>query len=105
MTTAIGLVVRSALEGLQVAQRVVADQHDRPTASAVAAVGTASRNVRLAAERHAAVSAAPGLDQDARLVVEHQLPSVICSDCVGMAPEDGAVWKLRAFSPSTFLEF
>ena len=44
------LVMRLALERLQVAQRVVADQHDGAAATAVAAVGAAARNVRLAAE-------------------------------------------------------
>ena len=52
----------SALERLQVAQRVVAHEHDVAAAAAVAAVGTALRHARLAAERHAAVAAAPGLD-------------------------------------------
>ena len=57
---ALGLVVRAALEGLQVAQRVVADEHDVAAVAAVAAVGPAVRDVRLAAEAHAAVAAAAG---------------------------------------------
>ena len=68
---ALGLVVRAALEGLQVAQRVVADEHDVAAVAAVAAVGPAVRDVRLAAEAQAAVAAAAGLYEDARLVVEH----------------------------------
>ena len=57
---ALGLVVHAALEGLQVAQRVVADEHDVAAVPAVAAVGPAVRDVRLAAEAHAAVAAAAG---------------------------------------------
>ena len=71
-----GLVVRPALEGLQVAQRVVAQQHDVAAAPAVAAVGPAARHVGLAAERAAAVPAAAALHEDARLVVEHARPIV-----------------------------
>ena len=71
VTPAVGLVVRAALEGLQVAQRVVAHEHDVAAVPAVAAVGPAARHVRLAAERQAAVSAAPRLNEDPCLVVEH----------------------------------
>jgi NADPH:quinone reductase-like Zn-dependent oxidoreductase len=68
--------VRLALEGLQVAQRVVAQQHDVAAAPAVAAVGAAARHVGLAAERAAAVPAAAALHEDARLVIEHARPIV-----------------------------
>ena len=67
--------MRAALEGLQVAQRVVAEQHDVAAVPAVAAVGPALGHVRLAAEAHAAVPAAAGLDEDACLVVQHSCPS------------------------------
>ena len=43
VAAALGLVVRAALEGLQVAQRVVAEQHDVAAVAAVAAVGAAAR--------------------------------------------------------------
>ncbi len=71
VAAAVGLVVGAALEGLQVAQRVVADQHDVAAAPTVAAVGTAARHVRLAPEGQAAVAAAARLDPDPCLVVEH----------------------------------
>ena len=73
---ALGLVVRLALEGLQVAQRVVAQQHDVAAAPAVAAVGPAARHVGLAAKRTAAVPAAASLHEDARFVEEHARPIV-----------------------------
>ena len=72
VTAAIGLVVRAALEGLQVAQRVVADEDDVAAVPAVAAVGAAARDMRLTAERHAAVAAAPCLNEDASFVREHR---------------------------------
>src|SRR5699024_434344 len=58
MAPALGLVVGLALEGLQVALGVVADEHDLAAAAAVAAVGAALGHVGLAAERHRAVAAA-----------------------------------------------
>ena len=73
---ALRLVVGLALEALQVAQRVVAQQHDVAAAAAVAAVGAAARHVGLAAERTAAIPAAAALHEDARLVVEHARPIV-----------------------------
>jgi NADP-dependent 3-hydroxy acid dehydrogenase YdfG len=63
--------VRAALERLQVAQRVVAQQHDRSPAAAVAAVGPAVGHVRLPAEGQAAAATGPALHEYARLVVEH----------------------------------
>ena len=62
---------RAPLKPGQVAPRRVADQHDVPPAPAVAAVGPAARHMRLAPKAHAAVAAAPALDVDLRLVVEH----------------------------------
>ena len=71
VAAALGAVVRAALEGLQVAQRVVAAQHDVAAAAAVAAVGPALGHVRLAAERQAAVPAASGAHFDSGPVGEH----------------------------------
>src|SRR4029078_9172229 len=45
------------------------------SAPAIAAVGAAARHVRLAAKRHGAVTATPGLDEDASLVGEHSIPN------------------------------
>ena len=70
-----GAVVGLAPEALQVAQRVVADEHDVAAAPAVAAVGAAARHVRFAAEAHAAVAAGAGLDVDSRAIVQHRRPS------------------------------
>jgi hypothetical protein len=67
----VGLVVRAALERLQVAKRVVAEQHDVAAVPAVPAVGAALGDVRLPAEAHATVPATARLDEDARLVVQH----------------------------------
>jgi hypothetical protein len=50
MAAAARLVMGLALERLQVAHRVVAEQHDVAAAAAVAAVGAAARHVGLAAE-------------------------------------------------------
>jgi hypothetical protein len=62
--------VRAPAEGLQIAERVVADEHDVAAAPAVAAVGTALWHVRLAPEAEAAVAAGSGLDVNAR-TIEH----------------------------------
>ena len=59
------------LEGLQVAQRVVAAQDHVAAAAAVAAVRPALGHVRLAPERQAAVAAAAGADLDPGPVSEH----------------------------------
>ena len=67
-----GPVVGLAPERLQVAQRVVAHEHDVAAAPAVAAVGPAARHVRFAAEARAAVAAGAGLHVDPRAVVEHR---------------------------------
>ena len=65
--------VRLAAERLQVAQVVVAAQHDVAAAAAVAAVGPALGDVGLAAERQAAVAAGARLHLDPGSVVEHGL--------------------------------
>ena len=57
--------MRLAPEGLEVPERIVADQEHVTAAAAVAAVGAAARHVRLAAEAEAAVAAGAGLDVDA----------------------------------------
>jgi hypothetical protein len=62
MAAAARLEVRPAPEGLEVAQRVVADQHDVAAPAAVAAIRAALGHVRLAAEAETAVSAGAGLD-------------------------------------------
>ena len=72
VAAAVGPVVGAALEGLQVAQRVVAAQHDVAAAAAVAAVGAALGDVRLAAEGEAAVAAPARAHLDACPVGEHQ---------------------------------
>ena len=71
VAAAVGAVVRAALEGLQVAQRVVAAQHHVAAAAAVAAVGPALGHVRLAAERQTAVPTGSGAHFDSGLVGEH----------------------------------
>jgi hypothetical protein len=62
-------MVGLAREPLQVAQRVVAEQHHVPPAPPIAAVGSAARDVRFAAEARAAVAAGTGLDMDPRAIV------------------------------------
>ena len=71
MAAAAGAVVAAALEPLQVAQRSVAHDHHVAAATAVAAVGAAARDVRFAAEAHAAVTAGAGLHMDSRAIVKH----------------------------------
>jgi hypothetical protein len=58
-----------ATERLQIAQRVVAHQHDVAAAPAVATVGAAPGHVRLATEAEAAIAPAAGLDVYARSVL------------------------------------
>jgi hypothetical protein len=62
-------VARGSPVGLQIAQRIVADEHDIATATAVAAVGSAPRNVGLPAEAETAVSTGSGRDMDARSIL------------------------------------
>src|SRR5207244_8854394 len=71
---ALGAKMRAAVEGLQVAQRVVALEHDVAAAPAVAAVRPALGDVGLAAEAGAAVTAAPGAHVDPGSIVQHGLP-------------------------------
>jgi NADP-dependent 3-hydroxy acid dehydrogenase YdfG len=61
--------MRAPAECLQVAHRVVADQHDIAAAAAVAAVGSALGDVGLAPEAEAAVAAATGLKVDSSTIV------------------------------------
>jgi NADP-dependent 3-hydroxy acid dehydrogenase YdfG len=63
------LEVRAAAKALEVAQRVVADHDHVATASAVAAVGSALRHVRLPAETQASVTAGAGLNVYPRAIL------------------------------------
>jgi NADP-dependent 3-hydroxy acid dehydrogenase YdfG len=62
MAAAAGLEVRAAAECLQVAERVVADEHHVAATSAVASIGATLGHVGLAAEAQASVPAASGLN-------------------------------------------
>jgi hypothetical protein len=64
-----------APEVLQVAQRVVAREHDLSTASTIAAVRAAPWHVRFATEACAAVAAGTRLNVDSRPIVKHRQPS------------------------------
>ena len=66
----------AAPEGLEVTQRVVADEHDVAATTAVAAVRPTLGHVRLAAEAEAAVAAAAGLDVDSRSVLHWDHPGM-----------------------------
>ena len=70
-----GLEVREAAEALEVAQRVVADEHDVAAAPAVAAVWAALGDVGLAAEAEAAVAAGAGRNVDARTILHASIVS------------------------------
>jgi hypothetical protein len=72
VTAAPGAVVGLAPKALQVAQRIVAYEHDRAAATAVAAVWSTARHMCFAAEAHAAVSAGARLDVDSRAIVQHR---------------------------------
>ena len=71
MTAPLRSELRAAAEAGQVAQRRVHDEDDVAAAPAVAAVGTALGNVRLAPERDRAVAAGTAPHVDTRAVVEH----------------------------------
>ena len=71
VAAAVGAEVRAAAEALEIAQVVVAAQHDVAPAAAVAAVGAALGDVGLAAEGQAAVAARSGAHLDPGTVVEH----------------------------------
>src|SRR5436305_11172980 len=58
-----------ATKALEVTQVVVAHEHDVAAAAAIATVGTAPRDVRLATEAEAAVAAGSGLNVDARAIL------------------------------------
>ena len=78
VTAARGAVLRPMAELLQVAQGVVAHEHDVTPTPAVAAVGPAAGHVGLAAEAAAAVPAGAGADLDSGAVVEHRRAIVTC---------------------------
>jgi hypothetical protein len=61
----------AATKRREIAQRGVADEHDVATAAAVAAVGPALRDVRLAAEGDGAVPTVAAPHLDAGSIVEH----------------------------------
>ena len=60
----------AAVKRTQVAQRLLAHEHDGSAPSPVAAVGSPLRHVRFAAEAHAAVAARARLHLDLRAVVQ-----------------------------------
>ena len=68
---AAGAIASPALERAQVAQIGIGDEDDIAAGPAVTAVGPALGDVLLAPEAERAVAAAPGLDPDARAIVEH----------------------------------
>jgi large conductance mechanosensitive channel len=65
--------MRAAAEMLQVAQRVVADEHDVSPAPAVPAVGAALGHVGLAPEAQAAITAGTGLHVNSRTILHRRL--------------------------------
>jgi hypothetical protein len=68
MPAAAGLEPRRPSIPLQVAQRVVADQHDVTATATIAAVWPALWHVRLATEAQAAITSGAGLHIDARAI-------------------------------------
>ena len=68
---AIGAVMATPAEGLQVAQRVVAAQDHVAAAAAIAAVGATLRYMGLAPEGQRTIAAAPGPDLDSRAIGQH----------------------------------
>jgi hypothetical protein len=71
VAAAVRTEVLAAAKGLEVAERRVALDHDRPAVAAVTTVRPAARHVGLVAEARAAVTAGAGGDKDSGLVVEH----------------------------------
>ena len=69
VTAAPRLEVGSDPQRLQIAQRVIAHEHYVAPAAAVAAVGTAPRNMGLTPEAQAAVTAPSGLDVNTRSIL------------------------------------
>ena len=82
VTTLAGGDRATRAECREVAEIRVGDEDDRAAGAAVAAVGTAPRDVLLTAEAERAVAAAAGDDVDAGTVVEHR------SQCVSDAAGD-----------------
>ena len=75
VAAALGAEVHAPAEGLEVAQRVVAAQHDVAAAAAVAAVGPALGHVRLAAEGQGAVAAGARANLQYGTIGEHPVVS------------------------------
>ena len=72
VTAPAGAEMAGPVKRRKIPARGVADEHHIPPATAVAAIGPAARDVGLAAKAHAAVPAAPPLDLNLCLVVEHR---------------------------------
>jgi len=87
VTAAPGLEVGAAAEALEVAQRVVADEHDIAAAATVAAVGTALGHVGLAPEAEATVAAGSGPDVDARSILHASIVSAEAHPVQSRRPE------------------
>jgi NADP-dependent 3-hydroxy acid dehydrogenase YdfG len=73
VATASGLEVRGAPVALEIAQRVVANEDHVAAATAVAAVGSAARHMRFAAEAETAIAAGSCLDVDASAVLHEMI--------------------------------
>src|SRR6202035_3014567 len=71
MPTPTGTVLSLAPKALQVAQRVLAEEHHRSSTPPVSPIGTTARDVRFTAEARAAVAAGARLDVNPRAIVEH----------------------------------
>ena len=73
VATSFGLEMRATPECLEVAQRVVAHQHDISAAPTVAAVRAALGHIGLSTEAQAAVPAAAGLDVNTCAVLHEMI--------------------------------
>jgi len=93
MTAATGSVMGGAPKALEVAQRVVADEHHVAAATAIAAVGATTRDVGFAAKTGRAVTAGTGSHFNSCAIVQHQ------SQAFPARAERAA---LQLFSESTF---
>jgi hypothetical protein len=71
VSSAAGTMVGREAQRSEVAARLVGHEDDIAPTPTVTPVGAASRDVRLAAEAHAAVAASTTFDVDLRTIVEH----------------------------------
>ena len=69
------------LEMVERVQTPGPDDVDRPAASAVAAGGSAFRDVLLTPEGDASIAAVAGFDADRRLIDEHTTPNLLPREC------------------------